>query len=89
MTPLNEPLRSSVVSALGLRRDRVVEVRRGDGDVVDAFALLGEEAREDALLVERLDQLPHHPADHGGGGDAWSAFDRLAVMRAGPVAFSG
>jgi hypothetical protein len=40
-----------VVSPLGLRRHRVVEVRRGDGDVVDAFALLGEEARPDALLV--------------------------------------
>jgi hypothetical protein len=40
-----------VVSPLGLRRHRVVEVRRADGDVVDAFALLGDEARPDALLV--------------------------------------
>jgi hypothetical protein len=38
-----------VVSPLGLLRHRVVEVRRGDGDVVDAFALLGEEARPDAM----------------------------------------
>src|SRR5215217_8515461 len=73
-----------VVSPLGLLRHRVVEVRRGDGDVVDAFALLGEEARPDALLVERLDQLPHYPADHGGGeagdGAAPRASDRLAVL---------
>src|SRR5215216_6798019 len=37
------------VSTLDLLRDRVVEVGRGEGDVVDTFALLGEEARKDAL----------------------------------------
>ncbi len=56
------------VSTLDLLCDRVVEVGRGEGDVVDTFALLGEEARKDALPVERLHQLPHHVADHGGGG---------------------
>src|SRR6266508_934535 len=34
------------VAPLGLRRHRLVEIRSGDGDVVDALALLGEEARE-------------------------------------------
>ena len=42
-------------SPLDLLRDRVVEVGRGEGDVVDTFALLGEEARKDSLVVERLD----------------------------------
>jgi hypothetical protein len=37
------------VSTLDLLRDRVVEVGRGEGDVVDTFTLLGEEARDAAL----------------------------------------
>jgi len=35
----------------GLRHS-VVETRRGYGNVVDAFALLGQETRVDAHLVE-------------------------------------
>jgi hypothetical protein len=34
---------------------------------MDALALLREEAGVHALVVERLDQLPLHPADHVGG----------------------
>src|SRR5215218_2164019 len=60
-------------------RKGLVEVRGGDGDVVDALALLGEETGIDAILVERLDKLPHHPADHGDG-DAVGALDRLSVL---------
>src|SRR3712207_3775538 len=61
-------------------RDGLVEVRGGDdGDVVHALALLGEEAGIDAFLVERLDKLPHPPADHGEG-DAVGAPDRLSVL---------
>src|SRR5918995_2324504 len=54
-------------------RKGLVEVRGGDGDVVHALALLGEEAGIDAFLVERLYKLPHHPADRG---------DRAALRRA-------
>src|ERR671911_1542443 len=58
----------------------LVEVRGGDGDVVHALALLGEEAGIDAVLVERLDKLPHHHlADHGDG-DAVGALDWLSVL---------
>src|SRR5215207_5987938 len=60
-------------------RNGLVEVRGGDGDVVHALALLGEQAGIDAVLVERLDKLPHHPADHGDG-DAVGALDRLSVL---------
>src|SRR5215212_7646011 len=60
-------------------RGGLVEVRCGDGDVVHALALLGEEAGVDAVLVERLDKLPHHPADHGDG-DAVGALDGLSVL---------
>src|SRR5215212_1183676 len=60
-------------------RDGPVEVRGGDGDVVDALALLGEETSVDAVLVERLDKLPHHPADRGHG-DAVGALGRLSVL---------
>src|ERR671916_1413392 len=60
-------------------RNGLVEVRCGDGDVVHALALLGEEAGIDAVLVERLDKLPHHPADHGDG-DAVGALGRLTVL---------
>src|SRR5215208_974826 len=60
-------------------RKGLVEVRGGDGDVVHALTLLGEEAGIDAVLVERLDKLPHHPADHGDG-DAVGALDRLTVL---------
>src|SRR5918997_90749 len=60
-------------------RNGLVEVRGGDGDVVDALALLGEEAGIDAVLVERLDKLPHHPPDHGDG-DAVRALDWLSVL---------
>src|SRR5918993_5918267 len=60
-------------------RKGLVEVRGCDGDVVHALALLGEEAGIDAVLVERLDKLPHHPADRGDG-DARGALDRLTVL---------
>jgi hypothetical protein len=43
--------------------------------MVDALALLGEKARVDALLVERLDQLPLHVAGRGDG-KARGALDR-------------
>src|SRR3712207_3055480 len=66
------------VLALCPRNGRV-EVRGGHGDVVHALALLGEEAGIDAFLVERLDKLPHHPADHGDG-DAVGALDWLSVL---------
>jgi hypothetical protein len=49
---------------LGDVRQRLVEVRRSDRDVVHASALLSEEARVVALVVEWLDQLPLHGADH-------------------------
>src|ERR687894_1968615 len=60
-------------------RNGLVEVRGGDGDVVHALALRGEEAGIDAVLVERLDKLPHPPADHGDG-DAVGALDWLSVL---------
>src|SRR5215213_8299290 len=60
-------------------RKGLVEVRGGDGDVVHALALLGEEAGIDAVLVERLDKLPHHLADRGHG-DAVGALGRLSVL---------
>src|SRR5215218_11129314 len=60
-------------------RDGPVEVRGGDGDVVDALALLGKETGVDAVLVERLDKLPHHLADRGDS-DAVGALDRLTVL---------
>src|SRR4028119_2269293 len=66
------------VLALRLRHG-LVEVRGGDGDVVDALALLGKEASPDAVLVEWLDELPHHPADRGNG-DAVGALGRLPVL---------
>src|SRR5215204_7459091 len=67
-------------AVLALRpRDGPVEVRGGDGDVVHALALLGEEAGVDALLFERLDKLPHYLADRGDG-DAVGALDRLTVL---------
>src|SRR5829696_62885 len=60
-------------------RNGLVEVRGGDGDVVHALALLGKETGVDAVLVERLDKLPHHPADRGDG-DARGALDRPTVL---------
>src|SRR5829696_2624154 len=60
-------------------RDGLVEVRGGDGDVVHTLALLGKETGIDAFLVERLDKLPHHPADRSNG-DAVGALDRLTVL---------
>ena len=45
-------------SPLLLHRRRLVEARRGDGDVVDTFALLSEEPREDALVVARPSAAP-------------------------------
>jgi hypothetical protein len=55
--PLNVLLRTGG-SPLFLRRYRVVAARRGDGDVVDTFALLGEEPREDALVDARPTAAP-------------------------------
>src|SRR5215207_910995 len=60
-------------------RKGLVEVRGGDGDVVHALTLLGEEAGIDAVLVERLDKLPHHLADRGDGY-AVGALDWLSVL---------
>jgi hypothetical protein len=47
--------------------------------MVDTLALLGEDTRVDALLVERLDQLPLHLADRGDR-EAPGALDRLTVL---------
>src|SRR3712207_3927246 len=47
--------------------------------MVDALAFVSKEAGIDAVLVERLDKLPHHPPDHGDG-DAGGALDRLTVL---------
>src|SRR3712207_4609757 len=60
-------------------RDGLVKIRGGDGNMVDALAFVSKEAGIDAVLVERLDKLPHHPADHGDG-DAVGALDRLSVL---------
>jgi hypothetical protein len=60
-------------------RQRLVEVRRADCDVVNAAALLGEEARVIALLVERLDQLPLHGA-HQRCREPPGAVDRPSVL---------
>jgi hypothetical protein len=68
-----------VVAALGLRCQDFVEVPNGDRDVVDAFAILGEEAGEEAIVVERVDEFPIDPADHGSG-DAGGARDRPTVL---------
>src|SRR6266566_10122625 len=64
---------------LRLIRQRLVEVCRSNRDVVDTLSLLGEEARVVALVVERLDQLPLHPADHGGR-EPPGAFDRPSLL---------
>src|SRR5262249_22056301 len=53
-------------SRFGLR-PRPAEIRGGEGDVVDGFTLLGEEACVDALVVGGLDQLAHHPPRLKGG----------------------
>src|SRR3712207_221458 len=60
-------------------RKGLVEVRGGDGNMVDTLAFVSKEAGIDAVLVERLDKLPHHPADHGDG-DAVGALDQLSVL---------
>jgi hypothetical protein len=44
-----------------------------------APAHLGQEPRVDALVVARLDQLPHHPADHRRGNGNAPERDRPAV----------
>ncbi len=46
------------VSSLDLIRGHIVEVERREGDVVDTFALLRAEARENTLLAERRDDPP-------------------------------
>ena len=46
---------------------------------MNPLALLGEEARVIALLIERLNQLPLHLADHRGC-EPPGALDRLAVL---------
>src|SRR5215207_10980627 len=60
-------------------RDGLVEIRGGDGDVVDALTFLGKETGIDAFVVERLDKLPHHPADRGDR-DARGALGRPTVL---------
>src|SRR5215203_6537513 len=60
-------------------RDGLVEVRGGDGNMVDALTFLSKETGIDAFLVEWLDKLPHHLADRGDG-DARGALDRLTVL---------
>src|SRR3712207_1463503 len=47
--------------------------------MVDALAFVSKEAGIDAVLVERLDKLPHHPPDHGDG-DAVGALEWLSVL---------
>jgi hypothetical protein len=47
--------------------------------VVDALTFLGEEAGVEALVVERLDQLPLHLANHGDR-KAPGASHRLPVL---------
>ena len=64
--PLNSPLRTTLLP-LAACAVIVSSNLGGDGYVVDAFALLGEKARVDALVVEWLDQLPLQLSDHGGG----------------------
>src|SRR5205085_6712942 len=49
--------------ARGERADGAVEVVDADGDVVHTLAVLGQEARVGAAIVERLDQLPEEAAD--------------------------
>ena len=78
LMPLNSPPRTTLFPPSACRR-RIVETRSSDAEVVDALTLLGEEARVDALVVERLDQLPLHLADHGDR-EAPRAVDRLAVL---------
>src|SRR6266516_4054882 len=46
---------------------------------MDTLAPLREEAGVHALVVERLDQLPLHPADHRGG-ETPGAADAFAVF---------
>jgi hypothetical protein len=54
--PLNVPLRSASFPPFRLHRQRLVEVRSDNRNVVDALALFGKEARGDAFVVERLDR---------------------------------
>jgi hypothetical protein len=63
----------------GLSRHSLVEVPYADSNMVDTLTFLIEEAREDALLIERFDKLSHHLANHGGC-TAPGAFGRLAVL---------
>lgn len=58
----NVCVRDQIVPSLDLRRQRLVEFRSSDRDVVHALAFLGNELRINALVVERLDQLPLNPA---------------------------
>src|SRR5215203_7379023 len=60
-------------------RDGLVEIRGGDGNMVDALTFLGKETGIDALLLEWLDKLPHHLADRGDGA-AVGALDRLTIL---------
>ena len=48
--------------------------------MMHALALLGKEPRKDALIVERLDQLPLYAADHRGS-DARRGLNRLAMLK--------
>ena len=47
--------------------------------MVDTLSLRDQEARVVALVVERLDELPLHFADHGRR-ESPGAFDRPAVL---------
>src|SRR5215207_3837394 len=67
-----------VVLTLG-PRNSLIEVRCGDGDVMYALTFLSKETGIDAFLGERLDKLPHHPADRGDD-DARGALDRPTVL---------
>jgi hypothetical protein len=64
----------------GAGRDRRARPRRGDADVRPRLRdrSVGH-LRVHALVVERLDQLPLHLADHGDR-EAPGALDRLAVL---------
>src|SRR5215218_8688203 len=60
-------------------RDGLVEIRGGDGNMVNDLTFLGKETGIDDLLFEWLDKLPHHLADRGDG-DSVGALGRLTLL---------
>jgi hypothetical protein len=55
----------NINSSFGLLCQQLVEALGFDGDVVHATTFFGKEARDDALIPERLDLLSLHLPDHG------------------------